>query len=126
MHPAPQTSPSQDVGFKYEARAAIYLQDHGLHILQRNARTQVGEIDLIATDGLYLIFVEVRYRANHRYGGALASVNRSKQWRIIRSAQSLLPMLGRRYFSGKTPPYRFDVIAIDDLKMHWITNAFGE
>ncbi|MCQ9615571.1 YraN family protein [Paenalcaligenes niemegkensis] len=50
MHPAPQTSPSQDVGFKYEARAAIYLQDHGLHILQRNARTQVGEIDLIATE----------------------------------------------------------------------------
>ena len=118
-------SPSQRIGLKHETRAAYYLVDQGLHILQRNVQTRVGEIDIIATDTQYLIFVEVRYRANNHYGGAIASVNRAKQSRIIRSAQLILPTLSKNHFNGNTPYYRFDVIAMDPNHIHWITNAFG-
>ena len=54
---APRTSATQDVGLKHERRAAYYLQDQGLHILLRNQRTRVGEIDIIATDEQSVIFV---------------------------------------------------------------------
>ena len=122
---APRTSATQDIGLKHERRAAYYLQDQGLHILLRNQRTRVGEIDIIATDEQSVIFVEVRYRACNRFGGASASVDRAKQLRIIRSAQHLLPALYRQYFHNQALPYRFDVVAIDHNGIHWITNAFG-
>lgn len=123
--PDPKISPSQQIGLKHETRAAHYLADQGLHILQRNVQTRAGEIDIIATDAQYLIFVEVRYRTNNHFGGAIASINRAKQSRIIRSAQLLLPTLSTTYFHGNTPYYRFDVIAINQNHIHWITNAFG-
>lgn len=121
----PRLSPTQQVGLKHENQAADHLLDRGLHILQRNVLTHMGEIDIIATDEQSVIFVEVRYRADPRYGGALASVDRAKQRRIIGSAHLILPRLAKRYFNGKTPPYRFDVVAIDGQNIQWITNAFG-
>jgi len=122
---APRTSATQEIGLKHERRAAYYLQDHGLHILLRNQRTRIGEIDIIATDEQSVIFVEVRYRACNRFGGACASIDRAKQLRIIRSAQQLLPALYRHYFHNQVIPYRFDVVAIEHNGIHWITNAFG-
>lgn len=124
-NPEPKISPSQHLGFQHETRAALYLADQGLHILQRNVQTRAGEIDIIATDAHYLIFVEVRYRSTQGFGGALASVNRAKQVRIIRSAQLILPVLRKNHFNGRTPYYRFDVVAIEPNHIHWITNAFS-
>ena len=93
----PRLSPTQQVGLKHENQAADHLLDRGLHILQRNVLTHMGEIDIIATDEQSVIFVEVRYRADPRYGGALASVDRAKQRRIIGSAHLILPRLAKRY-----------------------------
>ncbi len=105
-----------------EDRALQYLQAQGLQLLQRNYRTPGrggGEIDLIMRDveGT-LVFVEVRQRTNARHGGALASVTRAKQKRIVFAAQHYLLKL------RQLPPCRFDVMADDGTKLHWVKAAF--
>ncbi len=119
-----RVSPKQQRGMQGEDQAAQYLRDQGLLVLARNIHCRAGEIDLIATDCVSLIFVEVRLRGSAQYGGAAASVTHAKQRRLIRTAQFFLPRLRARYFAGKLPPCRFDVISIDDPNLHWIKHAF--
>ncbi|HLR77408.1 MAG TPA: YraN family protein, partial [Burkholderiaceae bacterium] len=106
----PAVSPTQRHGAREENRAGRYLEAQGLHILARNLHCRTGEIDLVATDGTSLIFVEVRARGSRRYGGAAASVSHDKQARLRRTAQFFLPGLCARHFAGVLPPCRFDVI----------------
>lgn len=120
----PGKSFSQRRGMHGEEQAAHYLCNQGLTLLARNIHCRAGEIDVIATDGMALIFVEVRLRESPQYGGAAASVNRAKQRRLIRAAEFFLPQLRMRYFAGKLPPCRFDVISIDGRHLHWIQHAF--
>lgn len=49
-------------GAYYEEIAAEFLKKKGLRIMERNFRCRNGEIDLIARDGRYLVFIEVKYR----------------------------------------------------------------
>ena len=44
------------IGARYEEKAAAYLSDAGIEILARNFYCRGGEIDLIGSDGQYLIF----------------------------------------------------------------------
>lgn len=122
--PPPTLSPTQRLGRYYEQQAARFLQAHNLQILAHNQHTPFGEIDLIAKDQHTLIFVEVRYRQHTHFDGAVASVNRSKQQRIRLSASFLLSHLCSQYFDGKLPSCRFDVIAFQGAKPHWIRHAF--
>ncbi|GAA5090257.1 YraN family protein [Paenalcaligenes hermetiae] len=117
-------SPTQQRGEHYETLAAQYLQQHGLDILLRNIRSRFGEIDLIARSHHSLIFIEVRYRKNQQYGGAIYSIHPTKQQRIKRVAEQLLPHLSAYFFGGVQPFCRFDVIAIDKDGLQWIPNAF--
>lgn len=87
--------------------------------MARNFRCKSGEIDLIARDGRYLVFVEVKYRSSTGQGSASAAVDWHKQRRISQAAQFFL----LRYGYGE-PPCRFDVIAIDGQQIQWIKNAF--
>jgi putative endonuclease len=109
----------QQQGQQAEDWAYNYLQAQGLSLVVRNYRLRGGEIDLIARDGDYLVFIEVRYRSSNQFGGALASIDLRKQQRIIRTAQHYLlthPM---------DLPCRFDVIAIDQAQqITWLKNAF--
>ena len=88
-----------------EAAALDFLQAQGLRLLQRNYRTPGrggGEIDLILQESdSTVVFVEVRKRSLARFGGAMASVDRTKQRRLIFAA---------RYFLSRwrqLPPCRF-------------------
>ncbi|MDB5768696.1 MAG: putative endonuclease [Collimonas fungivorans] len=113
-------SPRQVGGQLAEDRALIYLQQCGLQLVERNFRCKGGEIDLILHEpasGL-LVFVEVRQRSNRRYGGAAASVTRSKQAKLIIAAQVFL----QRY--AQPPACRFDVVAIEGDAVEWIRQAF--
>ena len=109
-----------------EARAARWLQDKGLHLLLRNFRSKTGEIDIIARDGDYLVFLEVRARSNRAYCGAAASVDYRKQRRLLRTAQLFL----QRHPELAGMPCRFDVIAFEPrqsasgLDIRWIRGAF--
>ena len=52
---------SKRTGLYYETQAAVFLEKQGYQILERNFRCPAGEIDLIAKEGGYLCFVEVKF-----------------------------------------------------------------
>ncbi|MEJ7138086.1 YraN family protein [Amphibiibacter pelophylacis] len=116
----------QAAGQEAEDRALQHLLSMRWRLVCRNYRwargpnAKGGEIDLIMRDPQgTLVFVEVRQRGRgDTAGGALASVNRSKQRHLIYAA--------RRFLLGlaQCPPCRFDVIAIDGERLQWIAAAF--
>ena len=57
-------------GREAEARCAEYLRERGYRILAMNYACRGGEIDIVAAKGAYLAFVEVKERANRRFGEA--------------------------------------------------------
>ena len=80
---------TRSTGSCYERKAADYLKQQGLFILRYNYRCRFGEIDLIARDGEYLVFVEVKYRKDNSSGYSLAAVNPAKQKTICKVARYL-------------------------------------
>lgn len=119
--PPPRRSPTQRRGDHHEAAALRLLLAHGLTLLARNLACRAGEIDLAMRDGNTLVFVEVRARANRRFGGAAASIGREKQ---ARAAALWLPELARRHWQGAPPPARFDAVVFDDGEPAWLRGAF--
>lgn len=103
-----------EAGRLAEERALAYLEQQGLRLVERNARSRRGEIDLVMRDGVTLVFVEVRQRTSARFGGAAASIGATKQARLWRSAQHFLC----RY--PVPPPCRFDAVCIDGTAMTWL------
>ena len=99
---------------------AVFLEKNGLKIKEKNFRCRLGEIDLIARDRKYLVFVEVKYRYSAESGGASAAVDCRKQRIISRTALFYLV----RHGYGTDTPCRFDVVAIDGDRIEWIRNAF--
>lgn len=73
-----------------------------------------------------LVFVEVRYRRNQRYGGALESIDGRKQYRLHNAAAHYL----QRRWPGPAPACRFDVVLVsgdlqgDRPQLEWIKSAF--
>jgi len=120
MKPLKAPTPRQASGQMAEDRALAYLQQRGLKLVERNFRCKGGEIDLVLAEPVsgLLVFVEVRQRNSRRYGGAAASVTRSKQAKLIIAAEVFL----QRY--AQPPACRFDVVAIDDDAIEWIRQAF--
>lgn len=111
---------TQTSGKDAENLAARHLQRQGLRLLTRNHRCRGGEIDLVMRDQDTLVFVEVRLRRNPRFGGALASVDRRKQQRLVLAAQHYLQTTA---WSG---PCRFDVLGIDSQdRCTWVRDAFA-
>lgn len=89
-----------------EELAAGYLRRKGFVIRSANWRSRFGEIDLIAEDGTYLCFVEVKLRGSAAYGSAAAFVDRRKQDKLRSTALLYLA----RNPTDLQP--RFDVIEI--------------
>lgn len=117
-------SPSQHLGFVKEDQALSFLKQQGLEILEKNVHSRFGEIDIVARSEQTLVIIEVRFRASSSHGGAGASVCLRKQQRIKQSALFFLPSWSQRYFEGKTPFCRFDVIAFEGDSLVWIHDAF--
>ena len=90
-----------------EDQAVNFLRKQGLKIIQRNFRTPVGEVDIIARDKSFLIFVEVKTRRSAAFGTPQEAVGQRKQRQIIRTAQWYL----QNQKNPKLQP-RFDVVAI--------------
>ena len=70
-------------GQQAELLACQYLQQYKLKLITKNYHCRRGEIDLIMQDKKTLVFIEVRYRKNDRFGSALESVNYKKQAKIM-------------------------------------------
>ena len=73
-----------------EALAAQYLRKKRYKIVAAGYRTRFGEIDLIAQNKQFLVFVEVKLRKNADFAAAREYVNRAKQDRIRMTASMYL------------------------------------
>lgn len=111
----------REVGKKFENVAKDFLIKKGYSIIETNFFAKYGEIDIVAKDKEYLVFVEVKYRGKKRLASGLTAVDRKKQKRIISAAKYYIYM--KRIIEHNTP-CRFDVVSIDgDIVTH-IKNAF--
>jgi len=109
-------------GSAAEAMAVSLLGDAGLRIVARNYSCRHGEIDIIASDGDTLVFVEVRSRASNAYGGAAASITAAKRERLLKTARHYLATL------GTVPPCRFDAVLITGRppRSEWLRDVIAE
>lgn len=89
-----------------EALAAAYLKKKRYKLIATNFRSRFGEIDLIASDRKYLVFVEVKLRRSDKFARAAAFVDQNKQERLRTTAELYLSQS-----PTKLQP-RFDVIEI--------------
>lgn len=102
-----EETPKQKLGRESEDLAADFLRQKGYTILERNFRSPWGEIDIVAQDKDFLVFVEVRSLSSDSLVRPDETITRSKKKKMVKSAQY--------YFVKKRLPEtfsRFDVVAI--------------
>ena len=112
------------LGNRGEQAAAFYLISHGYQILERNYRSPVGEIDIIASIDTTVAFVEVKTRRSLAYGRPCEAVDYRKQQRIIRAAGWYIR---GHNLSGRS--LRFDVMEVfassgGSMQINHIRGAF--
>ncbi len=122
------TEPDQRLllGKKAEEIAAAWLEAKGMHILERNYRCPLGEIDIIGEMGEVLVIVEVRSRSSAIRGTPAESVGCRKQQKLRRLAAYY-----RQRKNIENKPCRFDVLGLllneageGFNQIQWIPDAF--
>ena len=117
-----------ELGAKGEELAVRYLKKRGYRIVERNYRTRLGEIDIIAEQGDDLVFIEVKTRSDTLLGSAFESVTKQKQKQLSKVA---LEYISKEDCHNR--PARFDVVAIElqkgskmfkDASVEVLQNAF--
>jgi putative endonuclease len=83
------------------------LINRGYVILDRNYKSKLGEIDIIARDGRFIVFVEVKTRLGIQYGYPREAVGVFKQTKIKNIAS--LYLTKKRLWDNQI---RFDVVEI--------------
>ena len=125
---------ASDVGKKGEKLARKYLRKCGYRIVAKNLHCSHNELDIIAANRDFIIFVEVKTRSvsdpSSLLVSAAAAVDKKKQMRTIQAARSYLSSNESKKHKNKQP--RLDVIEVylsketsDLLKLNHIENAFG-
>jgi len=98
---------TRSTGIWGESLAAEYLERNGYDILERNARTPYGEIDLIARQASVTVFVEVKTRRSTRFGNPEESITAAKRLHLLSAIESYLQ--SHPELDGE---WRVDVIAL--------------
>lgn len=124
---------TRQIGRIGENAACDWLTKNGYKIVAKNYTCPHGEIDIIAEDEKYIVFVEVKYRKNSihltKYGRPIHAVTKTKQQHIIYTAKDYI----KRNNPNKKP--RLDIIEIigndegcgfTSLQIKHYKNAFGE
>lgn len=114
----------RDIGKEGENIAANYLIEKGFEIIERNYQYGHGEIDIVAIDKDYLVFVEVKTRLNLEYGEPEYAINPKKIKQIKKMAE--LYLFDKEIEEASC---RFDVVAIlfqdeSNPKINYYENAF--
>lgn len=118
----------KEIGDNIERWAKHYLEKAELTLIYENYYSRYGEIDLVMLDTKMepqtLVFVEVRYRKNKRYGSGAETVSQAKQNKIIKTAYSFLQKEQQyQHYNA-----RFDVVSVSQkegkLEASWHKNAF--
>ena len=115
-------SPSYALGIEGEDMAADYLSSSGYVILERRFRIHSIEIDIIASKGKELGFVEVKTRSSDFFASPESAVNVKKQKRMILAADYYVRE------RGIDAEIRFDIVSVvrnrDTEHISHIKNAF--
>lgn len=102
------TQERQNIGQLGEKLALRHLKKRGYRILDRNFRCRRGEIDIVATQKDYLVFVEVRTKTTLAFGSPEESITQAKRDNLIATALTYINE------HQKLPPlWRIDVVAIE-------------
>lgn len=106
-----------------ENSAANYIKSRKMKIIKRNYVTPFGEIDIIANDGDYIVFIEVKTRSGNRYGAPSEAVDKIKRKHIVDSAKYYLKV------TDNTEAFtRFDVAEVfsdnGSYAVNYIEDAF--
>lgn len=111
-------------GAQVEAATREHLIRAGLVPVAANANYRFGELDLVMRDGATLVFVEVRYRADDRFGGGAQSITHAKRRKLVQAASAFL-MSHPRWADAAC---RFDVVDasgdVEHPRLTWIRDAF--
>jgi putative endonuclease len=118
------SDPRHQFGQASEMQAELFLMAKGYRILDRNVRTRLGELDLVADDHGVVVFVEVKGRTTDAFGGALLAVDHRKRVKLTKLAAQYL---AQRHWSDKV--CRFDVVLVqgsasDQGRIEHLQNAF--
>src|SRR5688572_3384086 len=121
-------TPARTQGDAVEALARRHLLAAGLRDVAANANYRFGELDLVMLDPSgrtpCLVFVEVRYRRDARFGGGAASIDARKCRRLVRAAQAFL----LAHPAYRDASCRFDVVQAQGdpaaPELHWLRDAF--
>jgi putative endonuclease len=106
------TRPRQRLGRRAEDLVAEHLLGAGWTLVERNARTRFGELDVVALDGRTLVFVEVKAGRQGSASGPerpVLGVHRRKQLRIRRLATA---WMGERRNLPHYAAIRFDAVGV--------------
>ena len=98
----------QSLGILGEDLACAELRRRGYEIVGRRYRTRFGEIDIVAREGDYTVFVEVKTREGDDYGGGAEAVT---EWKQRRVAQMAVDYIARHNLHDR--PCRFDVVVVN-------------
>ncbi len=94
------------LGKEGEELAGKFLKKNGYMLVEKNYKTPMGEIDIIARDKETLVFLEVKTRESLEFGMPFEAVNYRKRQKIAKVALSYLKRV------KETPSCRFDVLSI--------------
>ncbi len=115
------------VGESGEKRVAEFLRKNGFAVIKRNYQCRYGEIDIIAENKQYILFVEVKTRKENALVSGVEAIDSHKQQRIILAAQDYIT----KTLCEKQP--RFDVAEVivveksdgnTAFNLKYIKNAF--
>lgn len=106
-----------------EEVAAALLKNNKLTIICKNYRIDGGEIDIIARDGAYWVFCEVKYRQHEDFAPILEQLKPEQCRRVRRTARHYL---FSHNIDEHTTAIRFDVIVIvgQPTRLEWFKDAF--
>lgn len=107
------------LGKNGEEKSIRFLQQQEYKILKRNYRCRLGEIDIIAQDKDYIVFVEVKTRKTKNYGLPEEAVTHHKQRQIEKVALHWL-----KTSKFKHPNLRFDVVSVTPEGLSLLKDAF--
>ncbi len=107
------------VGAKGEQTAWDFLQQKGFSLLAKNFSCALGEIDLIAKDKQYVVFIEVKFRSGTAYGYPREAVSKAKQKTIRQVAMFYIQ---KNNLTNRD--FRFDVVEILNDEINHLVNAF--
>lgn len=110
---------TREIGLTGEDAAVRYLKKHKYKILERNFRTAHGEVDIIAKQKKFYVFVEVKRRSGTQFGLPREAVTPRKQQTIVQCAKVWLV---QKRLMGV--PVRFDVVEILDDEISVLQDAY--